>query len=151
MLLQDGCLLGLCHSILHVSWCCASLSAIPVGMVSHYQPCLLVCCLTIGHTFWRGASLSTMPNGVVPHYRPCLLAWYLTIGHAFWSIATAINILLFQCRWKKGGYKSGATCTEVPLYQICLMIRCHSQICLLVRCIYIRHACWVHEFIYACL
>ena len=71
---------------------------------------------------------STMPVGVVPHFRPYLLAWYLTIGHAFWSIATAINILLVECRWKKSGYKSGATCTEVPLYQSCLMIRCHSQI-----------------------
>ena len=47
--------LGLCHSILHVSWGCASLSAIPVCMVSHNEPCLLVWCLTIGHTFWCGA------------------------------------------------------------------------------------------------
>ena len=102
-------------------------------MVPHYQPCLLVCCLTIGHAFWCGASSSTMPVGVVPHYKPCLLAWYLTIGHAFWSIVTAINNLLVEWRWKKGGYKPGATCTEVPLYQTCLMIRCHSQICLLVQ------------------
>ena len=117
----------------------------PSGVVPHYQPCLLVCCLTIGHAFWRDASSSTMPVGVVPHYRPCLLAYYLTIGHAFWSIAIAINILRVECRWKKGGYKSGATCTEVVLYQTCLMIRCHSQICLLVQCNYIRHKCWVHE------
>ena len=27
-------------------WCCASLSAIPAGVVSHYQLCLLVWCLT---------------------------------------------------------------------------------------------------------
>ena len=87
----------------------------PSGVVAHYQPCLLVCCLTIGHAFWCGASTSTMPVVVVPHYRPCLLAWHLTIGHAFWSIATAINILLDECRWKMGGYKSGATCTEVLL------------------------------------
>ena len=106
---------------------------------------MLVCCLTIGHAFWRDASSPTMPVGVVSHYRPCLLAWYLTIGHAFWSIAIAINILRVECRWKKGGYKSGATCTEVVLYQTCLMIRSHSQICLLVQCNYIRHACWVHE------
>ena len=123
----------------------------PSGVVPHYQPCLLVYCLTIGHAFCCGTSSSTMPVGVVPHYRPCLLAWYLTIGHAFWSIAIAINILRVECRWKKGGYKSGATCTEVVLYQIYLMIRCHSQICLLVQCNYIRHACWVHKFIYACL
>ena len=106
----------------------------PPGVVPHYQPCLLVCCLTIGHSFWCGASSSTMPVGEVPHYRPYMLAWYLTIGHAFWSITTAITILLVECRWKKGGYKSGANCTEVPLYQICLMIRCHSQICLHVQC-----------------
>ena len=79
----------------------------PSGAVPHYQPCLLVCCLTLGHAFWCGASSSTMPVGVVPHYRPCLLAWYFTMGHAFWLIATAINILLVECRWKKGGYKSG--------------------------------------------
>ena len=115
-------------------WCGVSLHALPYGVVPHYQPCLLDCCLTIGHAFWCGASSSTMPVGAVPLYRPCLLAWYLTIGHAFWSIATAINILLVECRCKKGGYKSGAICTGVPLYQICLIIQCHSQICLLVQC-----------------
>ena len=123
----------------------------PSGVVAHYQPCLLVCCLTIGHAFWCGASASTMPVVVVPHYRPCLLACHLAIGHAFWSIATAINILLVERRWKKGGYKSDATCTEVLLYQTSLMIWYHSQICLLVECNHIRRACWVHEFIYACL
>ena len=95
-----------------------------------------MCCLTIGHAFWCGVSSSTMPVGVVPHYRPCLLVCllvcYLNIGHALWSIATAINILLVECRWKKGGCKPGATCTEVPLYQACMMIWFHSQICLLV-------------------
>ena len=80
----------------------------PSGVVSYYQPCLLVYCLTIGHAFWCGASSSTMPVDVVPHYRPCLLVWYLTIGHDFLLITTAINILLVKCRWKKGGYKSGA-------------------------------------------
>ena len=39
---QLPCLLTFCHSILHVCWHCAYLSAIPTGMVSHYQPCLLV-------------------------------------------------------------------------------------------------------------
>ena len=131
------CLLVWCLTTGNAFWCGASLSAmpagvlphfrfIPSGVVPHYQPCLLVCCLTIGHAFWCGASSSTMPVGVVPHYRPCLLAWYLTICHAFWSIATAINIFLVECRRKKGGYKSGATCTEVPLYQTCLIIPCHS-------------------------
>ena len=113
----------------------------------HYQPCLLVCCLTIGHAYWCGASSSTMPVGVVPHYRPCLLAWYLTICHAFWSIATAINILLEECRRKNSGYKSGATCAEAPLYQTCLIIRCHSQICLLVQCNYYQICMlgsWIH-------
>ena len=93
----------------------------PSGVVPHYQPRLLVCCL-IGHAFWRGASLSTMPVGVVNHYRPCLLEWALTIDHAFWSIATVINILLVECRQRKCGYKSGATCIET-----CLIIRCHSD------------------------
>ena len=54
---QSACLLTFCHSILHVSWRCASLSAIPAGMVSHYQPCLLVWCLTIKHTCGCGESL----------------------------------------------------------------------------------------------
>ena len=123
-----------CLSIGHAFWCGASPHAKPSGMVPHYQPCLLVCCLTIGHAFWCGTLSSTMPVGVVSHYRPCLLAWYLTIGHAFWSIAIAIKILRVECRWKKGGYKSVATCTEVVLYQACLMIQCLSQICLLVQC-----------------
>ena len=54
---QSACLLTFCHSILHVCWRCASLSAIPAIMVSHYQPYLLVWCLTISHACWRGASL----------------------------------------------------------------------------------------------
>ena len=57
---QSACLLTFCHSILHVCWWCASLSAIPArpaGMVSHYQPCPLVWCLTISHARWRGDSL----------------------------------------------------------------------------------------------
>ena len=54
---QSACLLTVCHSILHVCWRCASLSAIPAGMVSHYQPCLLVWCLTISRACWCGASL----------------------------------------------------------------------------------------------
>ena len=90
-----------------------------------------------------------MSVGVVPHYRPCLLAWYLTIDHAFWSIVTAINILLVECRWKKAGYKSGATCTEVPLYQTCLMIRCHSQICLLVQFNFYQ-TCLLGSWIHVC-
>ena len=145
------CLLVWCHTISHDYWCIASLYVMPSGVVPYYHPYLLVCSLTIGHAFWCGASSSTMPVGVVPHYRPCLLAWFFTIGHAFWSIATAINILLVECRWKKGGYKSEATSTEVPLYQTWLIIQCHNQICLFVQCNYIRHACRVHEFIYACL
>ena len=119
------CLLVWCLTTVNAFWYGASLSAMPAGVLPHYRSCLLAWCL-----------ISTMPVGVVPHYRPCLLAWYLTISHAFWSIATAINILLVNCRWKKGGYKSGATCTELSLYQTCLMIRCHSQICLLVQCNY---------------
>ena len=138
VLLQDGCLLGLCHSILHVSWCCASLSAIHVGMVSHYQPCQLVCyltidhtflmwclnisiaelvrCLSVGHTFWCGASLQAIPSGVMPHYQPCLLVCCLTIGHAFWR---------------------GASLSTMPIG-----VLPHYRSCLLVRCLIINHACW---------
>ena len=117
-----SCLLLWCLTTGNAFWCGASLSAMPAGVLPHYRSCLLVWCLFINHAYWCGTSSSTMPVCVVPHYRPCLLAWYLTICHAFWSIATAINILLVECRWKKGGYKSGATCTEVPLYQTCLII-----------------------------
>ena len=54
---QSAFLLTFCHSILHALWGCASLSAIPAGMVSHYQPCLLVWCLIISRACWCGASL----------------------------------------------------------------------------------------------
>ena len=54
---QSACLLTFCHSILHVCCCCASLSAIPAGMVSHYQPCRQVWCLAISRACWQGASL----------------------------------------------------------------------------------------------
>ena len=104
------CLLVWCLIINHVCWRVASLYAMPSGMVPHYHQCLLVWCLTICHAFWCGASLSATPVGVVSHYRPCQLVWYLTIGHSYWSFATAINILLVGCRWKKDGFKSGATC-----------------------------------------
>ena len=93
----------------HAFWCGASLSAMPVGVVPHYRPCLLVRCLIIIHVFWCGAhfscgaSLSALPVDVVSHCRPCLLALYLTKGQACWSIATATNILLVKCRWKKDG------------------------------------------------
>ena len=58
-----------------------------------------------------------MPIGVVPLNKSGILV-----------NCHRINILLVECRWKKGGCKSGATCTEVPLYQTCLMIQCHTQI-----------------------
>ena len=74
-----------------------------------------------------------MPVGVVPHYRPWLLVRF----------ALQPTFLLVECRGKQDGYNSGATLTEVPLRQTCLVIRCHSQICLLVQCNSIRHACWV--------
>ena len=54
---QSDCLLTFCNSILHVCWRCASLSAIPDCMVSHYKPCLVVWCLTISRACWRDASL----------------------------------------------------------------------------------------------
>ena len=67
------------------------------------------------------------------------------IGNACWPIATATNILLAECRWKRDGYKSGATLSDVTLHQTCLLIRCHSLICMHVQCHSIRHACWVHS------
>ena len=104
------CFLTICHAF---SWG-TSLSATSSGVVP-----------TIGHAFSCGASLSAMHSGVVPHYRPimlshvvphyqhcllvvphyrpCLLAWYLTIGLACWSVATATDIFLVECRWKKDG------------------------------------------------
>ena len=101
-----------CHSI-----------SMPADLLPIKPACLLVLCFSICQH---------------PHYRPCLLACYLNIGHACWSIATATDILLVGCRWKKDGYKYDATCTEVPLYQTCLLIQCHSQICLLCTFIQIR-------------
>ena len=69
----------------------------------------------------------------MPHHRPWRLTWYLTVVHACWSVATATNILLVECRWKKDGYNSVATLTEMSLHQTWLLILCHSQICLLVQ------------------
>ena len=85
---QSPCLLTFCHSILHVCWRCASLSAIPAGMVSHYQQCLLVKCLTISRACWCGESLQVMHFGFVHHYQPCLLVWCLTLGHGLWCGAS---------------------------------------------------------------
>ena len=166
---QSSCLPIFCLSILLVCCRCASLSAIPAGMVSHCQPCLLVWCLTIGHAYWCSVSLSAVPAGVVPHYMLCLLVWCLTFSHACWCGASllamsvgvvpqyrpcllvwysATDILLVGCRWEKDGNKSGVTCKEVPLHQTCLLILCRSHICLLVQCNSVRHACWVHLFRY---
>ena len=122
--LNIACLLVLCLSICYTCWYGVSLSAVSAGMVSHYQPCLLVWWIFIGHAFWFGTALSAMPVGVVPHYRPYLLVRF-ALQPTFW---------LVECRRKSDGYKSGATLTEVPLHQTCLLIRCHSQICLLVQC-----------------
>ena len=122
---QSACLPIFCHSILQVCWWCASISAIPIGMVPHkstvpagkvphYRPCLLVwsslSILSVGvmphyrPCLWGGTSLSAMPSGVVPHYsvvpqyQQYLLVWFLAIGHACWSIDTATDILLVKCR-----------------------------------------------------
>ena len=71
---------------------CASLSAIPAGMVSHYYcACWYGVSLSampagvVPHyksSLLFGTSLSAMPVGVMPHYWPCLLVWCLTIGPA---------------------------------------------------------------------
>ena len=86
--LNSACLLALCFSICYTCWYGVSLSAVSVGMVSHYQPCLLVWCFIIGHAFWVCTSLSAMPVGVVPHYMSCLLVWCLTVVHVFWCGAS---------------------------------------------------------------
>ena len=108
---QSVCLPIFC-SFLHACWCCASLSAIPACMVSHYQPCLLVWSLTIGHAFWCDASLSAISSGVLSYYneyRPSLLVWSLIINHAHWCGASLYTMsvgqlplqptfLLIECR-----------------------------------------------------
>ena len=138
---QSACLPIFCHSTMNSRWSGASLSVIPAGVLSHYQPCLLIYCLTIDHTCWCCASLSAELSGVVPLYRPCLLVWYPTISQlTAGSRPLRPTILLVKCRWKKNGYKSCATLTEVTLHQKCLLTPCHSQICLHVQCNYIRHA-----------
>ena len=53
--------------------------------------------------------LCDVPVGMVPHYQPCLLVWCHTIGHVFWSRPLQPTFILVECRWKKDGYKSGAT------------------------------------------
>ena len=85
---QSASLPIFCHSVLHVCRCFASLSAIPVGTVSHYQPCQLVWYLIIGHAFWWCAALSVMPVCMLPHYRPRLLVRCLIINHACWCVAS---------------------------------------------------------------
>ena len=153
------CFLMRCLSQFHSFWCGASLSAMLVGVLHHYRPCLLECCITIGCAFWCGASLSAMPGGVVPHYRLCLLVWHLTIGHACWFVATKTNILLAECRWKKGGYKylyRGAITSDiyagpVPLSEMPACTFQHYQTCMLgsfnqtgvfERCSSIRQGIW---------
>ena len=132
------CLLAWCFIIGHAFWFGTSLSAMPVDVVPHFRPCLLVWCLTVGHVFWCGASLKAMPVGVVPHYRPCLLVRF-ALQPAF---------LLVECRGNRDGYKSGATLTEMPLHQTCLLILWHSNICLLVQCNYIVYqTCMLGSFI----
>ena len=145
------CLLVWCLTISHACWCGASLYVMPPGVVPYYHPyllgmlhhygsCLLVWCLITNHSCWCGSSLKTMPLGVVLHYRPCLMV-NCHCNQYFTS----------RVQMEEGWFKSGATCTEMQLYQTCLKIQCCTQICLLVQCNYISHACWVHKFIYACL
>ena len=118
VLLQVGCLLNRCHSIIMPSfvtqscmsagvvllylpyllvwcltisracWCDASLKVILSGVVPHYQPLQLVRCLVIGHAFWCCASLSAVTAGAVPRYRPCLLVWCVTISRDSWCGAS---------------------------------------------------------------
>ena len=132
--------------ILHARWCGASLSAMPAGVLPHYQPCLLVWCHTIDHAVWRGASLSAMHAGVLPHYRTCMLLWCLTIGHACWSNANTSNISTSRVQMEEGWlqvwcyFYRGAITSDMPADPMPL-VQCNS----------IRHACWVRLFGYACL
>ena len=146
----------LCGASLYgrASWCGASQSAIPSGEMPHYQQCLLLCCHSISHyqpclmvwclIIW-----------------PCVLVWCLTISHAFWcgaslQVMTAgprplkPTVLLVECRWKKGGYKSGDTLTEVHLHQTSADLVSLSDMpaCTVNS---FRHARRVHLFRYACL
>ena len=166
------CLMALCFSICYTCWYGVSLSAVSAGMVSHYQPCLLVWCFIIDHAFWFGTSLSAMPVGVVPHYRSCLLVWRLTVSHFFWCgaslqampvgvvthyrpcllvrFALQTTFWLVECRRKRGGYKSGATLTEVPLHQTCLLIMSGSCATLRNTCLYSATLSDMHAgFIYS--
>ena len=112
---MDACWVFAIQSCMLAGVVLPSLSAIPVGMVSHYQPCyagvvphyrpyllmwclnispaVLVWCLSIGYAFWCGASLQAMASGVVPHYQPCLLVCCLTIGRTFWCGASILTLL----------------------------------------------------------
>ena len=161
---QSACLLTFCHSILHVCWRCASLSAIPAGMVSHYQPCLLVWCLTINCACWCGAS-----------YRSYLLVWYITISisHAGWCgtllyampagpfcnltniltswVQTEMRWLQVWCYSYRGAITSDMFANLVPLldmpacivqlYQTCMMGSL-IQIHVFVKCFSIRQEIW---------
>ena len=62
------------------------------------------------------------------------------IGHSCWSVATATNILLVKCIWKKAGYKSGAMSADpVPPSD---MPACTVQLCQICRLgSFIRYTC----------
>ena len=113
---------GVVPHYIHGFWCGASLSAMSVGVGPPYRWCFLVSCLTVGHAFLCDALLLAMPVGVVPFYQQCLLVWCLTIGHAFGVVPQYRPCLLVHCnqyftgrvQMEEDGYKSGATCTEVP-------------------------------------
>ena len=153
---------------------CASLSAIPAGMVSHYQPYLWVWWIIIGHTFWFGTSILAMPVGVVPHYKSCLLVWCLTVDHVFWCGASLyampvgmiihyrpsllVRFALQPRFWLVECRPKGVATSLVLVLQMCNYIRnvCWSGATLRYACLYsatlIRHACWVvHLFRYTCL
>ena len=69
--------------------------------------------------------LSDMPDYTVQLYQTCMLGSFIQI-HVFGQL----TFWLVECRGTRDGYKSGATLTEVPLHQTCLLIRC-----------LLRHAC----------
>ena len=144
----------------HAFWRGASLSATPVGVVSHYSPCLLMWCLTIAHAFWCGVSLSAMSAGVLPHYRPCLLVWCLIISHFCWCgdhyrrYLLVWNLIIRNACWC-GSSLHTMPVGVVPHYRPCLLVNRHcnrhftsrrrrmvaSLVLLLQRCHYIGHVC----------
>ena len=82
VLLQDGCMLDHCHSIMPADLLPLNHACLLVLCFSSYLPYMLVWCLTISPAGLCGVSLVAISSSVVPHYRSYLLVLCLTISHA---------------------------------------------------------------------